>query len=202
MSHCSTTAIFTGGTGAHRFDWTRSQDGQISMLKILANMERPDDGDVQRQLGVRVAYVAQERCWTTHTIFESASVEADRRSSGAGQITRGGADSVWIACRQSLVAGWLELGATRFRNAQRLRLDPDRSVSELSGYAQACRWPKHWLADPIFCCSTSRLTIWMDAIVQAGGVTYRLQGSVVTISHDRAFKPSRDVSLSLTEGNC
>ena len=38
----------------------RNGAGKSSMLKILAGMEKPDDGTLQLQTGVRIAYVAQE----------------------------------------------------------------------------------------------------------------------------------------------
>ena len=38
----------------------RNGAGKSSLLKILAGMEKPDDGSVQVQTGTRIAYVAQE----------------------------------------------------------------------------------------------------------------------------------------------
>ena len=38
----------------------RNGTGKSSMLKILGGMEKPDDGTLQLQQGIRVAYVAQE----------------------------------------------------------------------------------------------------------------------------------------------
>ena len=38
----------------------RNGTGKSSLLKILAGMERPDDGSLHLQQGVRIAYVAQE----------------------------------------------------------------------------------------------------------------------------------------------
>jgi len=50
----------------------RNGTGKSSLLKILAGMERPDDGTLHVQQGVRIAYVAQEPILIAeHTIFES-----------------------------------------------------------------------------------------------------------------------------------
>ena len=38
----------------------RNGSGKSSLLKILAGMERADDGTVQVQQGLQIAYVAQE----------------------------------------------------------------------------------------------------------------------------------------------
>ena len=51
----------------------RNGAGKSSLLKILAGMERPDDGTVQVQSGTRIAYVAQEPDLDPkHTIAEAA----------------------------------------------------------------------------------------------------------------------------------
>jgi len=53
----------------------RNGTGKSSMLKIIAKLEKPDDGEVQRQLGIQIAYVAQEPLLDgSQTIFESASM--------------------------------------------------------------------------------------------------------------------------------
>ena len=52
----------------------RNGTGKSSMLKILAGLEKPDDGQIQMQQGVQLAYVAQEPVLNpSHTIFESVS---------------------------------------------------------------------------------------------------------------------------------
>ena len=38
----------------------RNGTGKSSMLKILAGIDKPDDGEVQRQLSVRVAFVCRK----------------------------------------------------------------------------------------------------------------------------------------------
>jgi ATP-binding cassette subfamily F protein uup len=169
----------------------RNGTGKSSMLKILANMERPDDGDVQRQLGVRVAYVAQEPLLdTTHTIFESASVGLTEVKAARGKYLSGDADSDLDRLQTIIESldGW-NWEQRVSETLQRLRLDPDRSVSELSGgmrkrvaLAQALvSRPDVLLLDE----PTNHLD--MDAIVWLEELLIGFKGSVVAISHDRAF---------------
>ena len=53
----------------------RNGTGKSSLLKILAGLERPDDGVLQVQGGLRVAYVPQEPVLEAQdTVFEAASL--------------------------------------------------------------------------------------------------------------------------------
>ena len=57
----------------------RNGAGKSSMLKILAGMEKPDDGVLQVQSNTRIAYVAQEPSLDAQsTVFESVSVGLQR----------------------------------------------------------------------------------------------------------------------------
>ena len=50
----------------------RNGAGKSSLLKILAGIERPDDGILQLQQGLRIAYVAQEPVLDpTATVFQA-----------------------------------------------------------------------------------------------------------------------------------
>jgi len=169
----------------------RNGTGKSSMLKILADMERPDDGEVQRQLGVRVAYVAQEPVLdTAHTIFESASVGLKTVIDARDRYLSGDADADLDALQTIIESmdGWNWEQRVE-ETLQRLRLDPTRSVGELSGgmrkrvaLAQALvSRPDVLLLDE----PTNHLD--MDAIVWLEELLIGFKGSVVTISHDRAF---------------
>ena len=169
----------------------RNGTGKSSMLKILADMERPDDGEVQRQLGVRVAYVAQEPVLdTAHTIFESASIGLKTVIDARDRYLIGDADAD-LDTLQTIIEsmdGWNWEQRVE-ETLQRLRLDPTRSVGELSGgmrkrvaLAQALvSRPDVLLLDE----PTNHLD--MDAIVWLEELLIGFKGSVVTISHDRAF---------------
>ena len=50
----------------------RNGTGKSSLLKILAGLEKPDDGLLQIQTGVRRVYVAQEPTFTSRTTRNGA----------------------------------------------------------------------------------------------------------------------------------
>lgn len=53
----------------------RNGTGKSSLLKILAGMERPDDGILQVQNGIRITYVSQEPSMDMESsVFEVASL--------------------------------------------------------------------------------------------------------------------------------
>ena len=53
----------------------RNGTGKSSLLKILGGLERPDDGTLQVQTGLRVAYVPQEPDLDpSASVFEAASL--------------------------------------------------------------------------------------------------------------------------------
>ena len=52
----------------------RNGAGKSSLLRILGGLEKPDDGDLRVQQGLRVTYVAQEPHLDSQTsVFESVS---------------------------------------------------------------------------------------------------------------------------------
>ena len=167
----------------------RNGAGKSSLLRILAGTERPDDGSLQRQTGLRVATVAQEPVFAADTrIYDAVSAGLaevrnliDRYSAGAGDLN---------ALQGAIEAqdGWnweQRVGET----LHRLALDGDARMGTLSGgtqkrvaLAQALvSRPDVLLLDE----PTNHLDL--DAIEWLEELLLAYPGSVVTISHDRAF---------------
>ena len=169
----------------------RNGTGKSSMLKIIAKLEKPDDGEVQRQLGIQIAYVAQEPLLDgSQTIFESASIGLSEVKRARDEYLSGD-ESADLDKLQTLIEaqdGW-NWEQRVDETLQRLRLDPNQRVSELSGgmkkrvaLAQALvSRPEVLLLDE----PTNHLD--MDAIVWLEDLLLGFKGSVITISHDRAF---------------
>ena len=113
----------------------RNGTGKSSLLKILAGIDKPDDGLLQTQAGVRRIYVAQEPLFTSGaTVFEAVAegVAAARALRERYEAHAPGEDLDALQTQIEALDGW----AWEQRVAvalQRLRLDAEARVDELSG---------------------------------------------------------------------
>lgn len=169
----------------------RNGAGKSSLLKILGGLAKPDDGNLHVQQGVRIAYVAQEPTLDQQvTIFKAVSeglqhviAVRDQYLSGADGLDL---DALLpVPCVVRFNHGLQRVEET----LQRLHLDPDAIVGTLSGgtkkrvaLAQALvTRPDVLLLDE----PTNHLDL--DSIEWLEDLLLDFPGSVVTITHDRAF---------------
>lgn len=169
----------------------RNGAGKSSLLKILAGLEQADDGVLQVQTGVRVAYVPQEPIMdSASTVFEVASLGL-KRAQDIRDLYLSGAAGVELDALQTEIEAldawnWEQ---RVYETLQRLHLEPELSIGVLSGglkkrvaLAQALvTRPDVLLLDE----PTNHLDL--DAIAWLEGLLKEFRGSVVVISHDRAF---------------
>ena len=167
----------------------RNGAGKSSLLKILAGMERPDDGTVQVQGNTRIAYVAQEPVLNADaTVFVAVSAGLARVVALIDEYSQGHGDLDAMQSEIEALDGWSwEQRVTE--TLHRLHLDPEATVRTLSGgtkkrvaLAQALvAQPDVLLLDE----PTNHLDL--DSIEWLEGLLVEFKGSIITITHDRAF---------------
>jgi ATP-binding cassette subfamily F protein uup len=169
----------------------RNGAGKSSLLKIVAGLEKPDDGLLQLTQGLRIRYVAQEPVFDgAASVFDAVSVGVAEAKSvrAAYEAHEEGVDLDALQTRiEALDAwNWEQRVATTLDH---LLLDGDRIVGELSGgmkkrvaLAQALvAVPDVLLLDE----PTNHLDL--DSIAWLEELLTGFRGAVILITHDRAF---------------
>jgi len=167
----------------------RNGTGKSSLLKILAGLEKPDDGVLQVQSNTRIAYVAQEPdLQASDSVFEAVSGGLARVRHLIDEYSQGHGDLDAMQSEIEALDGWnweQRVGET----LQRLHLDSQATISTLSGgtkkrvaLAQALvAQPDVLLLDE----PTNHLDL--DSIEWLEGLLVDFGGSIITVTHDRAF---------------
>jgi len=167
----------------------RNGTGKSSLLKILAGMEHPDDGVLQVQSNVRIAYVAQEPLLDAQaSVFTAVSAGLARVIHLIDEYCQGHGDLDAMQSEIEALDGW-NWEQRVAETLQRLHLNPDAVVSTLSGgtkkrvaLAQALvAQPDVLLLDE----PTNHLDL--DSIEWLEGLLVQFKGSLITITHDRSF---------------
>jgi ATP-binding cassette subfamily F protein uup len=167
----------------------RNGAGKSSLLRILGGLEKPDDGDLRIQQGLRVTYVAQEpQLDSNASVFESVSAGLSRVIHLIEQYSAGEGDLTAMQNEIELFDGWNWEQRVQ-ETLHRLHLDPDARINALSGgtlkrvaLAQALvTSPDVLLLDE----PTNHLDL--DSIEWLEQLLIDFKGSIITITHDRSF---------------
>ncbi|MDA8519181.1 ATP-binding cassette domain-containing protein [Acidovorax sp. NCPPB 4044] len=168
----------------------RNGAGKSSLLKIIGGFAQPDDGALHVQQGLRITYVAQEPLLKSQdSVFQAtaaglASVVALREQYEKSD----GSDLDALQTAIEAVDGW-NWERRVDETLQRLHLNPQSRIGDLSGglkkrvaLAQALvARPDVLLLDE----PTNHLDL--DSIEWLEELLIAFPGSIVTITHDRAF---------------
>ncbi len=169
----------------------RNGSGKSSLLRVVCGQEAADAGEVRRQQGLRLAYVAQEpRLEGFESVFDAVAEGVGQARALRDRFENHGdaEDLDALQTRIELLQGWN--WEQRVQEAlQRLGLDGAARVRELSGgqqkrvaLAQALvAGPDLLLLDE----PTNHLDLqaiaWLEELLQS------FRGAVLLVSHDRAF---------------
>jgi ATP-binding cassette subfamily F protein uup len=184
-------AAFSLETGERLGLIGRNGAGKSSLLKIIAGLEKLDDGLLQLTQGLRIRYVPQEPSFEPgHSVFEAVSegIAEARALRLAYEEHAPGVDLDALQTRIEALDAWNWEQRVETTLAQ-LHLDGAREIGQLSGgmkkrvaLAQALvAVPDVLLLDE----PTNHLDL--DSIAWLEELLRGFKGSVMLITHDRAF---------------
>jgi ATP-binding cassette subfamily F protein uup len=169
----------------------RNGTGKSSLLKILAGLEKLDDGLLQLQQGLTSVYVPQEPLLNPEsTIFEvvSEGVAEAKALRERYEIHDENDDLAWVQERIEHIGAW-NWEQRVDETLHRLDLDGSRLIGSLSGgLKKRVALGRALVAQPdVLLLDEPTNHLDLDAITWLEELLNNFQGSLLLITHDRTF---------------
>jgi ATP-binding cassette subfamily F protein uup len=169
----------------------RNGSGKSSLLKVLAGLEKLDDGLLQQTQGLRIRYVPQEPTFDdAGTVFDAVG-EGVAEARAVRDAYEGHAEGADLDALQSRIEAldawnWEQRVATTLA---RLGLDGARTIAELSGGTKKrVALARALVAVPdVLLLDEPTNHLDLEAIAWLEELLVNFAGSVMVVTHDRAF---------------
>ncbi len=169
----------------------RNGTGKSSLLKILAGLEKADDGQLQLQSGMQAAYVPQEPSFAEgatvfSTVSEGLAEVKDLRARFEAHAEGEDLDALMTQIEARNGWNWEQRVD---ETLQRLHLEADLPIAGLSGGTKKrVALARALVARPdVLLLDEPTNHLDLDAITWLEELLVAFKGSIILISHDRAF---------------